>query len=78
MVIDPSMFTTPVTKADWKTAQNNAGATLADSDWTIFYLWGMVTDPTFTQTQQVLATYRLQLQLRSLGLVGPPPYASCP
>jgi hypothetical protein len=78
MVIDPSMFTTPVTKATWKAAQNNSGATLTDSDWTIFYLWGMVTDPTFSQTNQVLATYRLQLQLRSQGAAGPPPYANCP
>lgn len=78
MVIDPSMFTTPVTKAAWKAAQNNPGATLTDSDWSIFYLWGGVTDPTFAQTNQVLATYRLRLQLRSLGPAGPPPYANCP
>jgi len=78
MVIDPALFTTPVTKATWKAAQNNPGATLTDSDWTIFYLWGMVTDPTFTQTNQVLTDYRLQLQLRSLGPAGPPPYANCP
>ncbi|HEX6306562.1 MAG TPA: protein-glutamine glutaminase family protein [Longimicrobiales bacterium] len=78
MVIDPSMFTTPVTKAAWKAAQNNPGATLTDSDWTIFYLWGSITDPTFAQTNSVLATYRLQLQLRSQGPAGPPPYAHCP
>jgi hypothetical protein len=78
MVIDPSMFTTPVTKATWKAAQNNPGAILTDSSWTIFYLWGSVTDPMFTQTNQVLATYRLQLQLRSQGPSGPPPYANCP
>lgn len=78
MVIDPSMFTTPVTKAAWKAAQNNPGAILTDSAWTIFYLWGSVTDPTFSQTNAVLATYRLQLQLRSMGLAGPPPYAHCP
>jgi hypothetical protein len=78
MVMDPSMFTTPVTKAVWKAAQNNPGATLTDSHWTIFYLWGSLTDPTFAQTNQVLATYRLQLQLRSQGPAGPPPYANCP
>jgi len=78
MVVDPSMFTTPVTKATWKAAQNNPGAILTPSDWTIFYLWGSLTDPTFTQTNQVLATYRLQLQLRSQGPSGPPPYANCP
>ena len=78
MVVDPSMFQTPVTKATWKAAQNNPGATLTDSDWSIFYLWGSLTDPTFAETNQVLATYRLQLQLRSLGPAGPPPYANCP
>jgi hypothetical protein len=77
-VIDPSMFITPVSKATWKAAQNNPGATLTDTSWTIFYLWGMITDPTFAQTNSVLATYRLQLQTRSLGPAGPPPYAYCP
>ena len=76
MVIDPSMFTTPVTKATWKAAQNNPGATLTDTDWTDF-LFG-ATDPTFSQTNTVLATYRMQLQLRSQGPSGPPPYANCP
>ena len=78
LVVDPSLFTTPVTKADWKGVQNNPNATLTDTDWTIFWLWGMGTDPTFAQTNQVLADYRLQLQLRSLSSVGPPPYANCP
>ena len=78
MVIDPALFTTPVTEATWKGVQNNPGATLTDADWTIFYLWTNATDPTFTQTDQVLATYRLKLQLRSQSPVGPPPYANCP
>ena len=77
MVIDPSLFTTPVTKAQWKAIQNDPNATLTDSDGSIFYLWGNVTDPSYTQTNQVLATYRLRLQLRSIQ-VGPPPYANCP
>jgi hypothetical protein len=53
------------------------GATLTDSDASIFYLWGAITDPNYTQTNQVLATYRLQLQNRAI-LQGPPPYANCP
>jgi len=77
MVIDPALFTTPVTKATWKGVQNNPGATLTDANWEIFYLWSNDTDPTFVKTNQVLATYRLQLQLRSLSS-GPPPYANCP
>jgi len=77
LVIDPSLFGTLVTKAAWKGAQNNPGATLTDADWEVFYLWSNETDPTFAKTNQVLATYRLQLQLRSQS-VGPPPYANCP
>lgn len=77
MVIDPSLFTTPVSKATWKGVQDDPNATLTDSDASIFYLWGNVTDPTYVQTNQVLATYRLQLQNRSIQH-GPPPYAHCP
>jgi hypothetical protein len=76
-VIDPSLFAIPVTKAGWKSVQGDPSATLTDSDASIFYLWGSVTDPTYTSTNQVLATYRLYLQNRSLQ-VGPPPYANCP
>ncbi len=77
MVIDPSLFTAPVTKSGWKGVQGDPGATLTDSGADIFYLWGNATDPTYTQTNQVLATYRLQLQNRSVQ-IGPPPYANCP
>jgi len=76
-VIDPSLFMNPVTKGTWKGVQGDPSATLTDSAASIFYLWGSVTDPTYTETNQVLATYRLQLQTRSLQ-VGPPPYANCP
>jgi hypothetical protein len=77
MVIDPSLFTTPVSKATWKGVQGDPNATLTDSDGSIFYLWGNVTDPNYLQTNQVLATYRLKLQARSIQQ-GPPPYAYCP
>lgn len=77
MVIDPSLFTTPVTQATWKSVQGDPGATLTPSAAAIFYLWGNSTDPTYTQTNQVLATYRLQLQNRAINS-GPPPYANCP
>ncbi|MEO5844498.1 MAG: protein-glutamine glutaminase family protein [Caldimonas sp.] len=76
-VIDPSLFTTPVSKAAWKGIQNNPNATLTDTDWTYFRQWGE-TDPTFTKTDGVLATYRLRLQQRSALPAGPPPYAYCP
>ncbi|MEO5815929.1 MAG: protein-glutamine glutaminase family protein [Gemmatimonadaceae bacterium] len=78
MVIDPSLFTTPVSQSTWKGVQGDPGASLTPSAASIFYLWGNVTDPGYVQTNQVLATYRLQLQNRSLGPSGPPPYANCP
>lgn len=77
MVIDPSLFTTPVSKATWKGVQGDPSATLTDSAASIYYLWGSVTDPTYAQTNQDLAFYRLQLQNRAIQQ-GPPPYANCP
>jgi Glutaminase len=84
MVIDPALFTTPVTKAQWKAVQGDTNATLTDSSWTTFYLWGTstnntwftLTDPGYTQTNSVLANYRSALQTRAIQY-GPPPYA-CP
>lgn len=75
MVIDPSLFSMPVSKATWKSVQSDPNATLTDSDASNF-LWGS-TDPNYVQTNQVLATYRLQLQSRAIQY-GPPPYAYCP
>lgn len=77
MVMDPSLFNTPVSKATWKSVQGDPNASLTDSDASIYYLWGNVTDPSYTQTNQVLAYYRLQLQNRAIQY-GPPPYANCP
>jgi hypothetical protein len=76
MVIDPSLFTTPVTKATWKGVQGDPNATLTDTDASIYY-WGNQTDPAYTQTNYYLGVYRLKLQTRALQ-VGPPPYAYCP
>jgi hypothetical protein len=77
MVIDPSLFTTPISKATWKGKQGDPNATLTDSDASIYYLWGNVTDPTYTETNKFLAIYRLQLKNRVIKY-GPPPYANCP
>jgi len=77
MVIDPSLFQTPVTEAQWKSVQGDPAATLMDTDGSIFYWAGNQTDPTYVQTDQVLATYRLALQNR-VNQIGPPPYANCP
>ncbi|HET7463676.1 MAG TPA: protein-glutamine glutaminase family protein [Longimicrobium sp.] len=77
MVIDPSLFTAPVTKAGWKLVQHDPTATLTDTDASIYKIFGMETDPTNAKTEDRLAYYRLQLQLRTIGS-GPPPYAGCP
>jgi hypothetical protein len=77
MVIDPSLFTTPVSKATWRGIQGDPNATLTDTDASIYYLWGSVTDPTYARTNHYLAFYRLQLLNRSIQH-GPPPYANCP
>ena len=76
MVIDPSMFTTPVTEATWKAAANDPSATLTDTDASQYGPNGG-TDPTYASTNADLATYRLALQNRSTQS-GPPPYANCP
>lgn len=76
-VIDPSLFSTPVSKATWKSVQNNPSATLTDTDWTQFWKSGGP-DPTFSHTNTVLEDHRVLLQLRSQSSVGPPPYAHCP
>ena len=80
-VIDPALFTTPVSEATWKGVQTDPGATLVGSDASIFYRaknGSTQTDPTYTQTAAVLVTYRQQLRNRSLGPAGPPPYVNCP
>ncbi len=78
MVIDPSLFTTPVTKAQWKAVQSPT-ATLTDTDASIYMYFSSPTgtDPGYTQTNYWLAYFRLQLQARSVSQ-GPPPYANCP
>jgi hypothetical protein len=77
MVIDPSLFAAPVSKATWKGVQGDPNATLTDSDASIYYLWGSVTDPSYTETNHYLTYYRLQLQTRAVQQ-GSPPYANCP
>ncbi|HEV3000112.1 MAG TPA: protein-glutamine glutaminase family protein [Solirubrobacteraceae bacterium] len=78
-VIDPALFDTPVSKATWKGAQGDPTAALTATDWTRFkWVWDPnLTDPNFTQTNQVLADHRLALQAR-VAQEGPPPYPQCP
>lgn len=81
MVIDPSLFDEPVSRAVWKGVQGDPGAKLVGTGCNVFYRSsnGNVVnyDADYSQTNQVLATYRLALKTRSLN-VGPPPYANCP
>ncbi len=76
MVIDPSLFTTPVSKATWKGVQGDLNASLTDSDASQYWPSGG-TDPVYSDTNIRLAFYRLQLQNRA-NQHGPPPYAYCP
>lgn len=78
MVIDPSLFTGPVTEDTWKSVQGDPSATLTDTtaDY-YFFVYGIVTDPTYALTDSDLSYYRQQLYNDSLQY-GPPPYANCP
>jgi hypothetical protein len=76
-VIDPSLFTAPVTVATWKNVQNDPAATLTYTAHTYYASWHP-SDPTYTETNSDLAFYRTVLQARALGPDGPPPYAHCP
>ena len=76
MVMDPSMFTTPVAVATWKAAQNKPGASLEHTSREQYWEYGG-TDPTYASTNTHLAIHRTLLLSRSQQ-VGPPPYATCP
>ena len=76
MVMDPSLFTTPVPEAAWKGVQGDPNATLTHTGADQFSHGGG-TDPTYSASNATLAQYRLILQNRSLQS-GPPPYANCP
>jgi hypothetical protein len=79
-VIDPSLFPGPVPEATWKSVQGDPNATLVTTDAAVFYRsfgGSLQYDPTYSQTQSVLATYRNDLRLRSASSDGPPPYFAC-
>ncbi|MFD4179591.1 protein-glutamine glutaminase family protein [Rhodococcus sp. NPDC058514] len=75
MVIDPSLFEEPVSTETWKGVQGDPNATLTATDASI-YLRDSMTDPSYTQTNLVLAMYRLEL-LNRVTMSGPPPYSNC-
>ncbi len=80
-VVDPSLFSGPVTQPAWKNVQGDPSAVLEPSDAAVFYRTkgggSIQYDPTYTQTNNVLTTYRNTLKLRSASASGPPPYANC-
>jgi hypothetical protein len=76
MVIDPSLFTTPVREATWKGVQGDPNAVLTRTSADQFWHGGGP-DPTYSNTNYYLGVYRLELQNRSVQH-GPPPYAVCP
>ena len=76
MVLDPALFTTPVTEATWKGIQGDPTAALTDTSADQFWHGGG-TDPSYVASNSILAQYRLALLNRSVQF-GPPPYANCP
>jgi hypothetical protein len=80
-VIDPALFNGPVPRATWAGVQGDPSAVLEPSGAEIFYRnqggGGVVLDPSYAETNAVLATYRNAFRLRSADPGGPPPYAPC-
>lgn len=75
-VLDPSLFPHPVTQAQWEKVLGDPKGKPLVTDPSIFliYLSGWHrTDPDYSKTKKVLATYRRKLRLRT-AQVGPPPY----
>lgn len=75
-VVDPSLFDDVVPLATWISVQGDPAATATITAASQYGPYGG-TDPTYSQTQTDLATYRDILRLRSVGSDGPPPYTSC-
>lgn len=79
-VVDPSLFAEPVPRATWAGVQGDPGAQLVPTGPEVFYRssGGWVQhDPSYTETNNVLETYRNQLRLRTASSAGPPPYLNC-
>ncbi|PWK77996.1 hypothetical protein C8D88_12912 [Lentzea atacamensis] len=79
-VVDPALFPNPVPRATWASVQGDPAASLVPTGADVFYRsfgGGLTFDPTYSETNSVLARYRTQLQLRAAGTSGPPPYFNC-
>ncbi len=77
-VIDPALFSGPVSKQTWKSVQGDPNAQLYSTHHNVYHRhyqpWH--SDPNYVLTNQHLADYRDALKLRSINQ-GPPPY-NCP
>ncbi len=79
-VLDPALFPGSMPQATWAGVQHDPQASLYDPDASVFYRSssGQLTyDPTYSQTQQVLARFRRELALRT-AQHSAPPYSNCP
>jgi hypothetical protein len=83
LVIDPALFSSPVSKATWKAKQGDPNATLKDTDASIYFdadtvdvISSDMFDPNYVDTNLDLIIYRQKLKARAEDK-GPPPYA-CP
>lgn len=79
-VIDPSLFTAPVTQATWVGVQGDPSPTVVHTAADVFHrtFGGKVTyDANYSQTQSTLSLYRDKLRLRAVSPDGPPPYVQC-
>lgn len=80
-VLDPSLFTKPVTIATWKGVQGDSSAQTKETDSEPYYRapdGDVVKDSDYSATNKALATFRLKLKNRSASADGAPPYAKCP
>lgn len=80
LVIDPALFSEPVTVRAWREVQGDANSNTLLSSGLVFYRFTngtTATDPDFSKTKQVLQHFREELLLRSVEHGGPPPYSNC-
>jgi hypothetical protein len=78
-VIDPALFTEPVSKLTWKSRHNDEQATLIPLASSVYDPEAGSVDPTYRETNYDLRRWRLYLKERSTRQdgPGPPPY-KCP
>jgi hypothetical protein len=80
-IIDPALFSGPVSEAEWRGVQHDPSSTLIHTDAAVFYRYengNVVPDPTYSETEKELVFYRTSLMLR-VANYGPPPFTSlCP